>query len=341
MELSKALKKFNSISLLVAALLVVIFSACSTKEVFEPPVVQDDWAHYNSSDFLITDTSSNVAQLEDTRVLTDTGIVDIDINTTYRLISLSDDWVISASIDGNVSLVSVKDTSTVKTLDLKKSIAGASVEGNELAVLFTDNEIALYDIDSGNILFKEQGSKAIANDSRIVNPYFMRGLVLFGTLDGKVIFVDLAKKKRLRTVIVSSEENFNNVISLNVVDNKIIAATSYKILSIAKKEVRVKYEIRNIVYDDNMIYIATKQGNIISLTPDLQVVSKIKFPFAHFYGMLSDGDKLYILEKEGYMIVVDKKTFDYTIHEVDFDSEGFIFTGDKKFFIDDMTISVE
>lgn len=318
-----------------------MFSACSTKEVYKPQVVQDDWNKYESSKFMITDTSSNVAQLEDARVLTDKGVVNVDINDTYRLISLSDGWIISASIDGNVSLVSVDDSSVIKTLDLKKSIAGASVEGNELAVIFSDNEIALYDIDSKNILFKELGAKYIATDSRIVNPYFMKGLVLFATLDGKVIFVNDVKKKRLRTVIVSSEDNFNNVISLHVVENKIIAATSYKILSIARKELRVKYEIRNIVYDDHDIYITTKQGNLISLTSDLQVISKVKFPFAHFYGMLSDGDKLYILEKEGYMIVVDKKTFDYTIHEVDFDSEGFIFTGNKKFFINDMTISVE
>lgn len=169
----------------------------------------------------------------------------------------------------------------------------------------------------------------------------MRGLVLFPTLDGKIVFVNTKLKKRLRTVIVSSEENFNNVISLNVVENKIIAATSYTILSMAKKEVRVKYEIRNILYDKDAIYIATKQGNIISLTSSLQVNSKVKLPFAHFYAMTQSADKLYILEKEGYMIVLDKKSFDYTVHEVDFDDEGYIFVSGKKFYIDDMKILTE
>jgi len=319
----------------------VLFSACSTKEVYKPKLLGNDWNKYKQSKFMITDTASNVALLEDTEVLTTEGVVDVDINSSYRLISHSDDWIISAKIDGNVSLVSTKDTSVIKTIDLKKTVAGASVQGNELAVLFADNEIALYDLNTKAILFKEQGGKYVVADSRIVNPYFMKGLVLFATLDGKVIFVNEAKKKRLRTVIVSSEDHFNNVISLAVVQNKIIAATSYTILSIANKELRAKYEIRNIVHDENTLYIATKQGEIISLTPDLQVISKIKFPFAHFYGMISDGDKLYILEKEGYMIVVDKKSFDYTVHEVDFDSDGFIFTAGKKFFINDMTISVE
>ena len=290
---------------------------------------------------MIEDTASNVALLEDSKVLTAKGIIPLDINSSYRLISQSDGWIISGSTDGNVSLVSTKDTTVKKSINLKKTVAGASVQGGELAVVFADNEIALYDLNTKAILFKEQGGKYVAADSRIVNPLFMDGLVLFATLDGKVIFVNDAEKKRLRTVIVSSEDNFNNVISLDVIQNRIIATTSYSILSIAQKEIRAKYEIRNIVHDKNTLYIATKQGEIISLTPNLQVISKIKFPFAHFYGMINDGNKLYILEKEGYMIVVDKKSFDYSVHEVDFDSDGFIFMGNKKFFINDTTISVE
>jgi len=89
-----------------------------------------------------------------------------------------------------------------------------------------------------------------------------------------------------------------------------------------------------------LIYITTKQGEIIALTPDLQVDSKIKLPFAHFLGMISHKGKLYILEKEGYMIVVDKKTFAYTVHEVDM-NEGFVFVGKDVFYVDDEKIAVE
>ena len=315
----------------------MLFSACSNKEVFEPLSLDEDWSKYEESKFNIIDTSSNVALLEDRKVLSGDGIYDVNVSTTDRVISQSGGWIITASIEGNLNLISENDKASVAKFELKKSVAGASVEGNTLAVLFADNEIALYNIASKKILFKEQGGKYIATNSQIVNPYFMRGLVLFATLDGKIIFVNKKKNKRLRTVIVSSEDNFNNVISLNVVDNKIIAATSYKILSMAKKEVRVKYEIRDIVYGKKDLYIATKQGEIISLTPDLQLVSKVKFPFAHFYGMVLKGEKLYILEKEGYLIVLDTKTFDYTVHEVDFD-DGFIFTSKDTFFINDEQI---
>jgi len=325
---------FTSLSLLA------LFSGCSTKEVYEPLKVDADWEKYEDSKHTIIDTSSNVALLEDRTVLSKSGTFDITIAPQDRLISQSEGWIISASIEGVLSMVSENDKNITKTFNLKKTIAGASVFENMLAVLFADNEIALYDMNTKQPLFKEQGGKAIALDSRIANPYFIPGIVLFPTLDGKVIFVNTDLKKRLRTVIASSEENFNNVISLHQFDNKIIAATGYTILSMAKKEVRVKYELRNIIYDNKSIYIGTKQGEILSLDSNLNVNSKIKFPFAHFYAMLCDEKNLYILEKEGYMIVVDKKSFDYKVYEIDFD-DSFIFTADKTFYVNDQEILID
>ena len=319
--------------------LAIFFTACSTKEVYEPKKLSDDWDKTSSMSEDIVDTSDNVALLDDRRVLTQDGELNVHVAEDQRVISLSDGKVISASIDGNVTLTSVKDGSK-QYINLKKTIAGASLSGNILAVLFANDDIALYDTDTKAILFKEQGGKVVANDSRIVNPFFLNDLVIFSTLDGKVIIVNSKLKKRLRTVIVSSADYFNNVTYFNIADNKILAATSYKLLSMAQKELRQKYEIRNILFDGKLIYITTKQGQVLALTPDLQVDSKIKFPFAHFLGMIDHKGKLYILEKEGYMIVVDKKTFDYTVHEVSID-DGFVFVGKDVFYVDDEKISLE
>jgi hypothetical protein len=326
--------------ILVASLFIVLFSACSTKEVFEPKELADDWDKYVSVKESIVDTSLNVAELEDKKVLTHDGILDIEVQEDQRVLSLSDAWVISSSIDGNLTLTAVADKTLQEHFELKKTIASASVKGDILAVLFADNEMSIYSIATKEILFKEQGGKSLAVNAKIVNPYFLNGLVLFATLDGKVVIVNIEMKKRLRTVIVSSEDNFNNIIYMNVVDNKIIAATGYKILSLAQKETRVKYEIRDIIYDGKDLYIATKQGEVISLTPELQVNSKIKFPFAHFLGMVSDGDYLYILEKEGYIIKLNKNMKDYTVHEVNL-SDGYIFVTDKEFYVDDEKILIK
>jgi len=330
------LKKY----ILFASIFALFFSACSTKEVYEPLYLDKDWNRCENSDAAIIDKSLNIALLDNSKVLVEDGVLDVVVDKSHRVISHSDGWVITASINGTVVLTSDSNSTKQKKFELKKSIASASVSDDYLAVLFADNEIAIYSISSKKAIFKEQGGKSLAVDARIVNPYFMNDLVLFSTLDGKVIIVNVKLKKRLRTVIVSSEDNFNNVIYFNIIDNKIIAATSYGILSLSSKEMREKYEIRNVVNDDKDMFITTKQGEVVSLTPDLQVNAKIKFPFAHFLGMISHGDKLYILEKEGYMIVLDKDMYNYSVHEVDFE-DGFVFVSDKLFYVADEKISIE
>lgn len=331
----------SSLRFVIVLIGIVLFiGGCSTKEVFEPKVIQGDWKHYSDLDEDVIDISSNVALLENRQVLSKAKELNVTIEPNYRVVSLSEDWVISTSIDGNVTLTSVKDTQNKKHFELKKTVASASVHNDILAVLFANNVMALYDINTQEILFREDGGKSVAVDMRIENPRFMNDLVIFPTLDGKIVIVNTKMKKVLRSVLVSSEDFFNNIIYFDLVDNKIIAATGYKILSLAQKEIRQKYEIRNMVHDDKHIYINTKQGEVFALTPTLDVISKVKFPFAHFLGMILKDNKLYILENEGYMIVIDTKTFEYTIHEIDID-EGFVFVGDKVFYVDDEKVSLE
>jgi len=319
---------------------IVFLSACSTKEVFEPEAVRGDWKKEQSIASEIIDVAANIALLDDRSALSKTSHISIDVPKSHRVIAKSDEWVITASIDGTTILTSTSDTSLQKNFELKKTLASANVSGNILAVLFADNEMALYDIDSQAVLFKEQGASASVADSRIVPPYFMGGLVLFGTLDGKVIIVNSELKKRLRTTIVSSEDNFNNVIYMTLLNNKIVAATPYKLLSMSQKDAREPYEIRNVAYDDESIYITTKQGELISMDSELQVNAKIKFSFAHFLGMISLGEKLYILEKEGYLIVVDKKSFDYDVYETDI-GDDYVFVGENHFCVENRKITLE
>ena len=302
--------------------------------------MKDDWSKYASIDESIVDTSLNVALLEDGSVLTKDGIVKANIKEDDRVISYSDDWIISSSLDGNMTLTSVNDTTLKENFSLGKTVAAASVKDDTLAVLFADNELALYSVSTKKVFFKDQGSESIAENTKIVNPYFLNDLVVFSTLDGKIIIVNAKKKKKLRTVIVSAEDNFNNVVYFKMIKNKIVAATGYKILSMSDKEVRAKYEARNIVYDGKNIYIATKQGEVVSLTDNLELNAKIKFPFAHFLGMISNGDKLYILEKEGYMIVLNKNMKDYTVYDADVE-DGYIFTTDSAFYNNDEKIIVK
>jgi outer membrane murein-binding lipoprotein Lpp len=330
----------KKLSLLFAIVFTLLFAGCSSKEVYQPKLVKDDWEFQGTSEEKIVDVSSDVAMLESRRVLLKDKVIETTIEESYRLLGSSDGWVLSSTIEGQLTIDFIEDKSMKKKFNLKKTIAGASIKDDILAVLFADNEMALYSISEESLLVKVQGTTPVVVDSRIVNPYFMNDLVLFLTLDGKVVIVNSKLKKKLRTTIVSSEDNFNNVIYFNVVDNKLIAATGNKLLSMAAKEIRVSYEIRNIAYSGKDIFITTKQGEVISLTPDLQVNAKVKFPFAHFLGLIVYDDKVYALEKEGYLMEISRDLLKYSVYEVDIE-DGYIFVADKMFYIDDEYISLE
>lgn len=324
----------------LAVVVILFFAGCSSKKVYEPKDVAGSWKIYGDSDEKIIDIAADTALLKNKAVISKQDrYLDVEIADNYRVIGLSDAWIISADIDGNLTLDSMDEQKRKEHLELKKTVAGASVKGDVLAVLFADNEIALYSMSTKEPLFKEQGNPSLIVDSRIVNPQFMNDLVLFSTLDGRVIIVNAELKKRLRTIIVSSEEHFNNIIYFSIIDNKLIAATGHKLFALAEKEIRANYEIRTIVSDEDLLYATTKQGELIALNLNLDLQKKLKFPFAHFLGMITDDDKIYLLEKQGYLIEVSKDFSTQKVYEVDVNN-GYVFVADKLFYIDDTYISV-
>lgn len=329
----------KTLSLILISFSIILLSACSSKEVYKPVKVVDNWKNSGNSDVLINAVSQDAALVEQRKVLAGGKVLDITIAEDEKLLGFSDGWVLSSNIDGNITLQSTQGKK-VERLNLKKTVATASLNGDTLAVLFADNEMVLYSLASKTLLLKEQGNPPIVVNSRLVKPYFRDDLVIFATLDGKVVIINTQTKKRLRTIIVSSEEHFNNVIYFSLVDNKIIAATAHKILSLSQEEARAPYDIRGVVADDKTLYVATKQGEILSLTSDLKQNAKLKFPFAHFLGLVVSGDKLYALEKEGYLIEMPKDLSSYSVYEADVE-DGYVYINDKIFFVHDEYISVE
>ena len=65
-----------------------------------------------------------------------------------------------------------------------------------------------------------------------------------------------------------------------------VAATSNRLFSLSDKERREKLDLRDVVFDGKNIWAATKEGEVLHLTPALEPVGKMKFPFAHFLGMI-------------------------------------------------------
>ena len=317
-----------------------IFSGCSSKEYFDPEVVKDDWDKLEFLDETIIRTTADGAVLENGQILTKEGVQEYSLPEGYSYIGQSDGWIIASKVDGELLIQSIGDSTTEIKLDLKKTIAGATVKDDHIAILFATNEMALYTLSTKELIFKESGNAPIAVDTRIVNPFFLNELVLYLTLDDKIVIINSDTKQVLRSMLVSSEENFNNIIYFNVIDNIMVAATGYRLFSLSEKERREKYEMRDVIFNDEGIWISTKEGEVVSLTPSLQLKAKRKYPFAHFLGMIMTEDKLYLLERQGFIIELSKDLSESNVYELNID-DGYVYVGDKAFYVNDVIYPIE
>ncbi len=300
--------------------------------MYEPKDIAGEWESIKSAPNTIIQKAQNVALLENRLVFDGKKELPVKLQENFRLLGQSSGYILSTNIDGVLRFQ--KDDNTTKELQLKKTIATAATDGDVVAVVFASGDLALYGLDSQELLLKIDSASSIALDSRVVAPHFMDDLVLFFTLDGKVVIVNKKLRKKLRTIIISSSEYFNNDIYFSILKNQLIIATASKILSFGQEQKRVEYEARVITHDKNYLYVATKQGDIIKLTPTLEFVAKAHFPFAHFLGLAIKNNKVYALEKEGYLIALDEELLGYKIYEADIDTDSIIFSADGKFFVD-------
>ena len=119
-----------------------------------------------------------------------------------------------------------------------------------------------------------------------------------------------------------------------------VAATQHRLFSLSDKERRERYDLRDVVFDADGIWIATKEGEVIHLDASLRPLARQKFPFAHFLGMIVGHNGVYLLEKEGFLIAMDKAMENVEVFSVHLD-EGVTFASDRAFFSRDKIITVE
>lgn len=325
-------------ALLLSVIGLVLFLGCSSKEYYKPEDTVDSIPLTQRFDASIVEVSAQTATLEDGTVITKKGLDTTLFPRGYRFVFKNDDWALGVKTGGEI--FAVKNANESRTLKLSKTVAAAALKGDLLAVIFADNELALYSFSSGKLLFKEPASESTAVDMRISNPRFLNELVLFPTLDGKIVIINSETNELVRTIIVSSEQYFNNIIYFNVIADTLYAATPYKLYTLGAKEARVELEARDVVVNDKGIWVATKQGELVALTHDLDIIKKEKFPFAHFMGLIVTDEAVYAAEKEGYVIILPTDLSSSKVYDISLE-DGFFFTSDEGFYFDNVYIKVK
>ena len=323
--------------LLISLSAIFLFTACSSKKYYEPENVSNN-IELNKESMSSSIASMNKigATLENKKILTKDGISSFELPKGFQFLNVTDDGKIIAT--NYVDKILIGNEEKV----LKDVVVAASLKNGKLALVYSNNTIELLDIRTMKTLFKEYLQLSLANDTRITNPYFMGNLILFPTLNGKVVIVSSATNESVKNISVDPDNEFNNIISLNVIESTqtLIVASPNKIVSISPKEVISKeYEVRDIIIDKNDLFLATIDGQIIKLTPDLNVVSKKKYKYAKIHA-LAYTDSLYAVESQGFLINISKDFKEDHVYNFSFDNEERMIAIGNKIYFDSKYITL-
>lgn len=319
----------------IAALLLL--TGCSQKKYFEPEDTEGSYKidTKDISDDIIGFNRSG-ATLENGHVITKEDLKDFQLPEGYEFINYSEGKVIATN---NKNKLLINDEKHI--INVEGIIVAATLKNNTLAMIFSDNTLALYDIEKKKYLLKEYQTESLANDTRITNPIFMTNIVLFPTLDGKVVVIGIKENKIVKNIVVDANGTFNNIIFLSVVNDTLIAATANKIVAIGTNSVNLKeYEVRDVISNKNDIYVATIDGQLIKMDSTLNVIAKKKYKFAKIYA-LAFGTSLYALESQGFLINVDENFLKDRIYDFSFDEEAKTIGLKNRFYIGNEYLEVK
>lgn len=314
-----------------------LFTACSSKKYYEPENVSSNIElNKESMSGSIESMNKIGATLDNKKIITKNGISSFELPEGFDFLNETEDGKIIAT--NYIDKILIGNEEKI----LKDVVVAASIKDNKLAVVYSNNTIELIDLNSMKTLFKEYLQISSANDTRITNPYFMGNLILFPTLNGKVIIVSSLTNESIKNISVDPDNEFNNIISLNVIESSqtLIVASPNKIVSISPKEVLSKeFEVRDIIVNKEDIYLATIDGQVIKLTPDLNVVSSKKYKYAKIHA-LAFTDSLYAVESQGFLINIDKDFKEDIVYKFGFDNEERMISIGNKIYFDSKYITL-
>ncbi len=332
---------FAGKSIFFAILIALFLAGCGSKNYYKPQKVEGEVAYSKTVGSKIVDVSRDGATYDDGKVVVkDVGILDLTLPKGFRFVNGSSSSIIVTSKSGDAKILSNKNEILFEK-SFNKQLVSATLKENYLAMVFVDNEIMLYDIKEDSVKYKQLLSQTLTIDARASNPIFIDNLLIFATLDGRLLIMDLASKRVVRDVAISDKEFFNNVIFLGSFEDTLVAATSSKIISVNKAQNNtLNIEIKDIVYQDKNIYVFTKNGEVILLDESLKKIKELKFIFGHFVG-IALGKKLYAVEKRGYLIEIEKDLSGYRVLKLPSKVDGSLFFYKNKIYFDNKYIEIK
>ena len=322
--------------------LMLLVGGCAHKNIYEPVKVEGEVSTPHALPKRIHHVVRTGAMLgSDTALSKKSGKITGVVPKGFHFINESDEKIIVADNDGNLRILDPKNGKVTFTHTFSQPVISAALQKNLLAMVLADNTIVLYDTQADRERYREALGKVIAIDARAANPLFINDLIVFPTLDGRLLIMDSNKKMVLRDVAISDKELFNNVIFLEVHGNVLVAATASKVVVITPKDIYTySADIKDILYLGHDIYLFSKSGKVIHLNERLQKVDETDFEFANFVAVAEMNGKLYGVEKNGYLIEMDRNLGNVRVRRLDEEVEAPIIIARDKLYIGDKEIQL-
>jgi len=317
-----------SFAVLVAASL--LFSGCSSKKYFEPAETFSAAGAASTYGGTIVDQSRDGATLQSGNYISSSGISNIQLGAGFRFLSQSPSYVLASNPEGALKIIRRSNGTTLRVVPMGIPIVSAAIKNGVIAYILNDNTFGIYSVSQNKKIVENKSETIYAIDTRAATPMFIDNLVVLPMLDGKLIVVDKNDPENATIIYLSSETAFNNVIYLARSGDTMVAATPKKLITIGTEgQNELRANISDVALSGGYIYLFTKEGEIIKLDKALNEKAKKKFKFVHFSASTAVGGRIYGLDQQGSLIVLNSNLTKYKIYDIGEVKTPVYITGNK------------
>jgi len=323
---------------IAAALL--LFAGCSGKKYFEPAQALKPAGAVSGHKGHEVYITRNGVTFDNGTYISSRGPGSVVLRGRNHYLGENASYIIVANGAGKLSLISKKSKKIAHTINFDAPVVSAAIKGGKIVYLLQDNAFGIYSIAKREKLIENKSEDAFAVDARIASPIFVDNLAVIPTLDGKLLILDMQSPENARVIYVSSKSKLNNIIFLSRTGNTLVAATPSRIMIIGSTEAEVTEGISEVAIANHAIYVFTKAGEIIKYSPTLKEVARKKFKFAHFSAATAFGGRVYALDQQGSLIVLNAALSRKRIYDVG-KVENFAFVSGHRIYKDNSVIALD
>jgi len=308
----------------------LIFSGCSSKQYFEPEQTYSASAAASSYGSKIVDISRDGATLENGHYIGKHGVSNITLGEGYRFLSESSIYVLAGNAEGILRIIDKKTGEPIRAVSLHVPIVSAKIEGGVVAYILNNNTFGIYEVSGNKKVLENRSERTFAIDTRAASPMFIDTLAVMPMLDGKLIILNPADADNAKVIYLSSEKVFNNVVYLSRMGNTMVAATPTKLITLGTDgQSEYRAHISEVAISKGMVYLFTKEGEVLKLDTALNILAQKKFKYAHFSAATVFGGKVFALDQQGSLIVLSSDLSKNRIYDLgEVETPAFI-TGTK------------